>query len=402
MAFSDQDIPARRWRQARIAGIYLFGAHVALRDDFWTGLTPESVKAAFRRQARLYHPDLQGPEAPADAAKRREWFCRIKDSYDVLLDFLRSREEAAPAAPPPCRRIIAVGGAKGGVGKSTFAANLGVFLAGQGYQTVLLDLDLGGANLHLYLGETAVKRTVNDFLEGAFPHLADLAVPTRFGPTLIGGDSSRLGSANISFPAKQRLIRAIRELEAQRLVIDLGSDTSFNILDFFLAADVRLVITTPEPAAYLEAYNLIKVGLWRALNRMFSQAPPALRQDYALKELIHQATRTGNGDGVRTIEQLRERLRQRHPAALPWVQGILETYRPRLLLNKSEDDDQAGRIVRRIQEVARKMLSLEVPYLGALPLSQDIARSARDLVPAVARDPQSHLSRHLAHLSRQF
>ena len=64
-------------------------------------------------------------------------------------------EEAADligGAEMPGRRIIAVGGGKGGVGKSVLAANLGIYLAQLGKHVVLLDADLGGANLHTFLG----------------------------------------------------------------------------------------------------------------------------------------------------------------------------------------------------------------------------------------------------------
>ena len=97
---------------------------------------------------------------------------------------------------------------------------------------------------------------------------------TKYGPWLIGGNSSQLGSSNISFAAKMRLIKSVRNLEADCVIIDLGSDTSFNILDFFLAADIKIVLTTCDPASYLEAYNLIKVGLYRRLNRLFGEESP--------------------------------------------------------------------------------------------------------------------------------
>ena len=63
------------------------------------------------------------------------------------------------------KKIIAVAGAKGGVGKSVFAANLAVYLSVKGFKTVVVDLDLGGANVHLYLGKSfLLKQSINDFL----------------------------------------------------------------------------------------------------------------------------------------------------------------------------------------------------------------------------------------------
>jgi Mrp family chromosome partitioning ATPase len=95
------------------------------------------------------------------------------------------------------KKIIAVGGAKGGVGKSTLAANLAVGLAILGKKVVLADLDLGGADAHLYVGVKNLAKTWNDFLDKKVDSIKDILTPTAFqGLSLIGGDSSRLGSAN--------------------------------------------------------------------------------------------------------------------------------------------------------------------------------------------------------------
>ena len=98
------------------------------------------------------------------------------------------------------KKIIAVGGAKGGVGKSMLAANLAVGLALLGQKVVLADLDLGGADVHLYTGVKTLVKTWNDFLDKKVDSIKDILTPTAFqGLSLIGGDSSRLGSANLPY-----------------------------------------------------------------------------------------------------------------------------------------------------------------------------------------------------------
>ncbi len=395
MHTSPQKISLARQHDLRIAGIYLFGVQAALRDDFCAGLTLESVKSAFRRQARLYHPDVQGFQSPAESARRQEWFLKIRDAYDTLREFCQS---ARTTPAPVRRRIIAVGGAQGGVGKSAFAANLGVYLAGQGFRTVLVDLDPGGADLHRHLGEIAAPRPVDDFLRHAEPHLAGLAHPTRFGPSLVSGVSSRPGSATLSAADRRRLIWAVENLEADRVILDLGGGASPRLLDFFLAAPSRIILTTTEPAAYLEAYNLIKAGLFRGLQRLVTAPPPGVRFDQACTDLIRAAARCNNGGQALTVSQLLERLALRHPRALPCVKDVLSAYRPALLVNKTADEAQASRIVRRIQEVAGKMLAIRVDCLGTLPHLEEISRGTREHIPAVVRSPQGPLNRRLARL----
>jgi flagellar biosynthesis protein FlhG len=395
MRTSSQKVSPARQHDLRIAGIYLFGVQTALRDDFCAGLTLESVKSAFRRQARLYHPDVQGTLSPGESVRRQEWFLKIRDAYDTLREFCQS----ARIAPAPVRRrIIAVGGAQGGVGKSVFAANLGVYLAARGFGTVLVDLAPGGASLHLYLGETTAPRPIDDFFRHGGTHLAGLACPTRFGPSLVGGDSSRLGSASISAADRRQLIAAVQSLEADRVILDLGGGASPQLLDFLGAAHSRIIVTTAEPAAYLEAYNLIKAGLFHRLQRLITEPPPGLRQDQALTDLILWATSSNNGGQALTVFQLLERLALHHPRSLPCVKGVLSAYRPKLLVNMNADEAQAGRIVRRIQEVAQKMLAIRVDCLGTLPYLEEISRSAREFIPAVVRHPQGLLNRRLARL----
>lgn len=328
-----------------------------------------------------------------------DWFLKIKDSYDTLKNYLQSRPEVPAPKAAPHGRIIAVAGAKGGVGKSTFAANLGIFLASRSYRTTLLDLDGYGAKLHLYLGEIMVPSSVNDFLSRPSAQLEDVAVPTRFGPTLLGGDSSRLRSATIGFLDKLRLIEALRSLDAQRVVIDLGSDTSANLMDFFLMADSSLIVTTPEPAAFLEAYNFIKLSVFRQISRALDALSPTLGPDQTLEDLVDEAATSGNGGQAQTVAQLLERLHHRRPQALPIVRQTLAAYRPFLFLNQAEENGQSNRIVRRIQEVARTNLSLEVRYLGSLPFLEEITRSNRELYPALAREPHGPLAHRFSRLA---
>ena len=120
------------------------------------------------------------------------------------------------------KKIIAVAGAKGGVGKSVFAANLAVYLSTKGFKTVIIDLDLGGANVHLYLGKNfLLKQNINDFLKKRVNTLEEIKVKSDYGPYLIGGSSSELGTANIEFMKKMRLIKAIGNIDADYVILDL-------------------------------------------------------------------------------------------------------------------------------------------------------------------------------------
>ena len=400
---SNQKVPSQKLNQARIAGIYLFGPHVASDPDFINKLSLETIKNAFRVKARRFHPDLQTNQPPEQVEKNRQWFIKVKESYEVLKDFIACQTFEPEPTIVRQKKIVTVGGAKGGIGKSTFTTNLGVFLAAQGHRTVIVDLDLGGANLHLYLGKTFVKKCINDYFNRTVPNLGDLMMPTKFGPRLIGGDSSHLGSANISFSSKMKLIKSLRDLDADYVIIDLGSNTSFNMLDFFLAGDSHVVVTTCEPASYLEAYNFIKVGLLRRLNRLFGEeTPDPAKKNLALQQLIHEATMSPNGAKAKNIPALLERVKAQHPDYLPLLQKTLETYQPFLVVNQVIDVQDVTPIVRRIQDVSRKMLSIRVRYLGTLPYLEAVRRSTLELVPEVARNSRGALAQRMAAMSKEL
>ena len=295
--------------------------------------------------------------------------------------------------------IIAVGGAKGGIGKSIFAANLGVFLSSRGMRTVLVDLDLGAANLHLYLGETFLECNVNDFLARRVPTINEIIVPTKYGPYLIGGDSSQLGAANINFSRKLKLLRSIKAIDADYVIIDLGGDTSYNIVDFFLAADHGFVLTTCDPASFLDAYNFIKVSLYRKLNRLFGpESSLNAKKDEALERLISEATLSTNGSMVPDIDQLIKRVSEQQPWNLRLIGQALKTFNPNLIVNMVAEDSDATKVINRIQDVSRTKLSIQVGYLANIPYQAEIKRSAKDLVPVVVRYPKGILSEVMEHV----
>ena len=120
-------------------------------------------------------------------------------------------------------QVVAVGGGKGGIGKSLVSANMAVSLAQSGKQVVLLDADLGGANLHTYLGMQPPKRTLSEFVSRQAEHLDELITPTNVPNLgLISGALDALGAANLKYNEKVRLLREILRLKVDVVVVDLG------------------------------------------------------------------------------------------------------------------------------------------------------------------------------------
>jgi len=409
-----ENLSEKQLQDVRIACSYLFTPELARDDEFVINLDIASIKNALEEKEKRYDPALHPDEAEEMLLKRKERFIKIKQSYETLMPYMfeeeekvlekeeieleeekivLKKEEIIFEQDTRESRIIAVGGAKGGIGKSMFATNLGIYLSSLGKRTVLVDLDLGGPNLHLYLGEWFLKYNINDYLSKNVPSISDIMISTKYGPDLVGGGSSQLGSANIHFSRKLKLLRAIKQIDADYIIIDLGADTSYNIIDFFLAADHGIVLTTCDPASYLDAYNLIKVALFRKLNRIFGPESELRKyKDPDLLWFIKDATMPGNGNKGKVMGDLIERVKKELPERMPLIEHVLETFRPGLVVNMISDNDNVSEVVNRVQDVSQRMLTVAVDYLGSIDYQSDIKRSAQDLVPAVSRDPEGKLS----------
>jgi flagellar biosynthesis protein FlhG len=313
--------------------------------------------------------------------------------------------------PPAAKRctkpkVIAVGGAKGGIGKSVLSANLGVYLASRGWRTTVVDMDLGAANLHLYLGIWGLKHRINDYLDKKVEDLEQIAVETAYGPRLIGGGSSRLGSANLPFARKLKLMRAIGCLDADFVIIDLGGDTTFNVLDFFLLADHGLVLTSCDPASYLDAYTFVKMSLYRRLTRIFG--PESIYRKFRDNDLINLINHyigpepSRNGGPAYKIQDLMLAISQQAPARKYLIQKAIDQFQPHLVVNMVEIADEVDPLVERFQNVSSRMLSIKMGYAGSIPADRHIARSTHDLTPAVARHPNGLLADFLGQLLAQL
>ena len=148
----------------------------------------------------------------------------------------------------PITNIWPIGGGKGGSGKTFLTGSLGLLLARQGFRTLVIDADLGAANLHTVIGVAYPGRTLSDFVNRKIETLEEAVMKTPV-PNLffISGAGDNLDVANLIHSQKRRLLRAISKLPYEHVLLDLGAGTSFNTIDFFLISNTGIFVTTPEP-----------------------------------------------------------------------------------------------------------------------------------------------------------
>jgi len=162
----------------------------------------------------------------------------------------------------PCnsnKRVVAVASGKGGVGKTNLVINLGIALAKKGKKVLILDADLGMANIDVLM-DISPKYNLQHLLSGQ-KSLADIIVEGPNQIKIVPGGSGISELADITDEKRGRLISGFIEIENQSdiTLIDTGAGISKNVLSFILAAKEALIITTPEPTAITDAYGLIKV-----------------------------------------------------------------------------------------------------------------------------------------------
>ncbi len=166
-----------------------------------------------------------------------------------------------------------MGGGKGGIGKSMITANIGTLLARRGNRVLLIDLDLGSSNLHTFVEHNDEGRGLDTFLDKTTGTLEQAAVPTKI-PNLffISSRNCNTEAANLYTAQKQKIIRAIRSLDYDYVLMDLGAGTNFNMLDFFLTDNQGICIVTSEPTSIENTFNFIKAVYFRVVKRTLKQS----------------------------------------------------------------------------------------------------------------------------------
>ena len=156
-------------------------------------------------------------------------------------------------------QVIAISGGKGGVGKSNISVNLSIALAELQRRVILLDADLGLANVDVLLGLKA-KYTLSDVLDGQYS-LRDVLVPGPSGLKIVPAASGVQHMTMLGPKEHAGLINAFSELSDQVdvLVIDTAAGISDTVISFVRAANEVLVVVCDEPSSVTDAYALIKV-----------------------------------------------------------------------------------------------------------------------------------------------
>jgi flagellar biosynthesis protein FlhG len=295
-----------------------------------------------------------------------------------------------PSANRP--KIIAIGGGKGGIGKTVIAASIGVGLAWLKKRTVVVDADLGGANLNAVFGLPHPDFTLKDFLDGRADSLESLLIKSVDIDNLsvLSGAPGAYGQANLKHGRKLKLLRHLQKLDADYVVLDLGAGSHFNVLDLFLAADTGIVLVNPDPLSILEGYDFVKHALFRKLARGLSgraDAVEAVLKTARLETFRAESSAAALLTGVRAVDAKAGALAER----------LIAGFTPYLLINKLNGTEDIPECLA-VQIAAQEILTVAMEYAGCIHFDDSVLASVKKGVPFMALDPKTSASRDLADL----
>lgn len=290
------------------------------------------------------------------------------------------------SGPLPQRRsapkIWAIGGGKGGVGKSVVASSLAVAFAKRGRRTVLIDADFGGANLHSFFGGTVPRRTLTDFFDKRIGSLREAAAQTALRNLwLVSGAKALPGAANLPHYQKQKFLRHLRMLPADDVLIDLSAGSAFNAIDLFLAADTGLLVVVPEPTSTENAYQFLHAAFFRGLR--------GVARDPEIRKVIEGALAERGRHLLREPRALIAEVRDRDPRAGKLLERAAAAFRPSLIANKVR---QPNSLAWEMRAATRRFLGADIRVLGELPWDDEVAFAVQSERPVLDLKPRSAFS----------
>ncbi|MDR3312657.1 MAG: MinD/ParA family protein [Spirochaetaceae bacterium] len=237
--------------------------------------------------------------------------------------------------------VIAVTSGKGGVGKTNIAINMAIAYAQMGKKTVLIDGDLGMANINVILNIVPKYNLLHVINKQR--KMSEIVEDTEFGFRFVAGANGFSSIANMTQIELELFAEEFCTIgNADIIIIDTGAGIAKNVLQFIAAADEVFVVTTPEPTAITDAYGIIKI----IATEMFDK-------DIHLK----------------------------------------------LLVNRVHSADEAKRISDRIINIVAQFLSFRIDYLGFIYEDPAVAQSVIRQKPFLIADPQSKSSLCVRHIT---
>lgn len=266
--------------------------------------------------------------------------------------------------------IIAIASGKGGVGKSFFAANLSMSLNQINIPTLLVDGDLGGANLHNFVGLKAPGKSIYNFIKEKVP-IDDIILQTPAGVDFVGGAGDILGMAHINNFEKIKFLNYLKRTNYKYVVLDLGAGTSYNMIDFFNFAEKKLLIMTSEPTSIENSYGFLKVSIYRNIEKFLISDK---RFENICKRIKSRSFHYQKVDDILAdIATVDVKVKEK-------VKDIISNYKAGIVLNMLKFKKELN-VFYGFENVSKKYLGISVEKIGFIPYDINVSESLKRLAP---------------------
>jgi flagellar biosynthesis protein FlhG len=262
----------------------------------------------------------------------------MADQAERLREIVRGN-----SSPSTQTRVIAVTSGKGGVGKTNVSVNMGIALAKLGARPLLVDADLGLANVDVILG-IIPQYNLGHVILGE-KKISDVIINGPAGLRVIASGSGVYKLANLSEKSLEQCLQNLNEIEKYTdiMIIDTGAGLSKNVLKFVLAAGEVIVVTTPEPTAITDAYGVIKVVASSDLNTPI------------------------------------------------WV-----------VVNMVRNENEGMQVMDRLSTVSKRFLGVELSTLGFIPYDPIVSKAVKEQQPFIISHPRSPAGQSLSQIAKNL
>lgn len=287
-------------------------------------------------------------------------------------------------------KLIAIASGKGGVGKSLLASSLGIYLSQIGNHVILVDAHVNSSNLHTLLGMQEPLLSLQRFWTKHNTPLETLLTETPFrGLSLLSSYEHTFSSQTPNTEDMQMLAQELHKVSADHVIIDLGNGSDESLLELFLASDICLIMTQPEPTAIESAFHLIK--------RAFLYKHRALK---GLEWLLDNfpISRTC---GLPTPHQLYQFASKHDPEISESLHQAMIGFKPRLVVNniRTRDDLELSHA---LTVIGRRHLTLPMDYIGYIENNEVVLSSVQKRRPLLVEHTDAKISKDIERIARRI
>lgn len=306
------------------------------------------------------------------------------------MENLATASQAETLANRPAPKLVAIASGKGGVGKTLSCLGLGWYLAKVGYRVAAVDMDFGVGNLHVSAGLGRVEKSLDDYVHSKSNNLDDLLIPLEENSKLsiLAAAGRRSSATTMSVQRKYMLLKELRTLDVDFVLLDIGAGSSKENVEYFLAADYQLAVATADLSAITALISFLKKAQIHNIIKHSAENYPGmaalLENDYSQVSGIYNGIEKLVGESVG--RQL--------------VQEALKKFQPVVVLNRVEEGDLSQ--IQRVNKNLMRQLKTKTVLLGTIPEDPAITRCRRRGQNYLAHSPEGIASKALAAIASKW